>query len=87
MSKINNITKLREYALEVLENLREGKIEINEALAAGKSVDSVIATIKIEMDYQRITGEVKQIPFMSNNEKIIEHEKVPLLPSPKNKKK
>lgn len=71
MSKIKTITELRELALETLENLRDNKIELAEAVATGKLCDNVINTVKAELEYHRMIGETPKIPFMMGY-KVIE---------------
>lgn len=88
MSKIQSIHDLRIHALETLEKLRDGEIEMNEAIATGKLCDNVINTVKIQVDYFRMTGEKPEIPFMQHeNIKLIESEKPRLLEQTSTKKK
>lgn len=65
--KLGNIENLRDFALEILQDLRSGKIDMSQALASGKLVDNVVNTIKVEMDYQKMTNEHKLIPFMETS--------------------
>jgi hypothetical protein len=83
MSKdINTIDALRNHALNTLERLRAGEIDVQEAAVTGKVCDVVIHTIKAQMDYHRMLGQTAQIPFMGNakligvdidEQKTIEH--------------
>ena len=75
MSKIKNITELRELALETLEKLRDGKIELSEAVATGKLCDNVINTVKAELQYHLMIGEQPKIPFMQG-QRVIEGQTV-----------
>jgi hypothetical protein len=77
MSKIQNITQLREFALETLDRLKNGDIDLQEALAAGKVCDTVINTVKLQIDYDKVLGgEIKPIPFMLGTTQLnlLEHE-------------
>lgn len=67
MSKIKTIEELREFALDALESLKQGKIDVAEAAATGKLCDGVISTIKTEIEYGRLTGQTVNIPFMGKN--------------------
>ena len=82
MSKIKNITELRELALEILEKLRDGKIELAEAVTTGKLCDNVINIVKAELEYHRMIGEQPKIPFMQG-QRLIEGQTVKSLESKK----
>lgn len=68
MTKINNMSDLRDYALETINDLRSKKIEVNEGLAISKLIDTTISTLKIEIDYSRATGDAPNIPFLKNSD-------------------
>lgn len=67
MSKINSIEALRDHALLTLEKLAEGAIDTTEAGVTGKLCESVISTIKAQLEYSRLIDEAPQIPFMQNS--------------------
>lgn len=73
--KIRNINDLREVALLTLERLRDGEISTGEAAATGKVVDSVLGTIKSQLEYSRASGQEAFIEFMidENAPRVIEH--------------
>lgn len=74
--KIKNISSLRDHALETIERLASGEIDTAHAAATGKLCDSVISTIKSQLEYSRMTGESPEIPFMMtpNKGNLLEHE-------------
>jgi hypothetical protein len=57
MAKIKDIEGLREHALETLDKLAAGEIEITHATAVGKVCDSVINTVKTQLEYSRMINE------------------------------
>lgn len=66
MAKIKNVDDLREFALDTLERLKSGAIEISEAVATGKLVEQVMNTAKVQMEYYCMTGEKAAIPFFDD---------------------
>lgn len=64
MSKVDSIEKLREHALNTIEKLADGDIDIGEAAATQKLYESVISSCKAEMEYVRLTGRKSRIPFL-----------------------
>lgn len=67
--KIKEITDLRDYALKSLEKLENGEIDTSEAGVIGKLCESVVSTIKSQMEYAKMLGKQPQIPFMGNHDK------------------
>jgi hypothetical protein len=67
MSKINSIEALRDHALLTLEKLSSGDIDCAEAGVTGKLCESVISTIKAQLEYSRMLQEEPQIPFMQKS--------------------
>lgn len=67
MAKINSIEALRDHALLTLEKLAGGEIDTTEAGVTGKLCESVISTIKAQLEYSRLVDEAPQIPFMQNS--------------------
>ena len=85
-SRINSIEALRDHALETLEKLAAGSIDTTEAGVTGKLCESVISTIKAQLEYSRMIDEEPQIPFMQQSHKGKTLEGNPsraALPSPK----
>lgn len=89
--KINNMEDLRESALETLQKLQDGAIELNEAVAVAKLCDSVIGTVKQEIEYQKHLNLQKEIPFLNttdmrtieSEQSTFEERKLNILPPPK----
>lgn len=74
--KINTIEALRDHALNTLEKLSNGEIDTTEAGVTGKLCESVISTIKAQLEYARMIDQEPQIPFMQKShldgQKVIE---------------
>jgi hypothetical protein len=89
--KINNMDDLRESALETLQKLQDGEIELNQAVAVAKLCDSVIGTVKQEIEYQKHLNIAKEIPFLAtpdiktieSDQLTFEERKLNILPAPK----
>lgn len=75
--KIRNIEDLRGLALLTLEKLRDREIDTSEAAATGKVVDSVLGTIKSQLEYARATQTEANIEFMQGRDDklTLEYEK------------
>lgn len=61
---IKNIVELRDFALEALDDLRGGKINIQQAATAATLCASVISTVKTQLDYFKAIEERPQIEFL-----------------------
>jgi hypothetical protein len=76
VSKINTIEALRDHALNTLEKLSNGEIDTTEAGVTGKLCESVISTIKAQLEYARMIDQEPQILFMQKShldgKKVIE---------------
>jgi hypothetical protein len=68
MSKIKTITELRDAALEMIDKLSAGQVEINEAMALGKLCDTVISTVKTQLEFAKMVNEEPQIPFLGSDQ-------------------
>jgi hypothetical protein len=78
MSKIKNMNDLREAALDTIEALQKGEIDISQAQTMGKLCDSVIGTVNAQYAYAKIIGQQPMIPFMdeAHKERLLEGELV-----------
>ena len=63
---IKNIEDLRQHAIEALEKLSEGKIDVEEAGVTGKLCESVMSTLKLQVDVAKMLGREPNIPFLGN---------------------
>jgi hypothetical protein len=73
--KIKDVTQLRDHALLTLEKLADGTIDTAEAGVTSKLCESVITTIKAQLEYSRMLGENIQIPFLLESHHVIENGK------------
>lgn len=55
---INTISELRTHIIDTLDKLTNNKIDIAAAIAASKLYSNIIDTVKCEIDYQRVEGEI-----------------------------
>lgn len=63
MSKITNMRQLRDRVLQAIQDLEDGKIELNEAATIAKLSETVISGLKSEMQYAILTNSEPNIPF------------------------
>ena len=63
MSKIKDINMLRERILNAVDDFEEGKIDKDHLLALSKENDSIISSLKSEMQYAILTNSEPNIPF------------------------
>ncbi len=82
--KIDSIEALRDHALATIEKLSNHEIDTAEAGVTGKLCESVISTIKAQLEYSRMIDQEPNIAFMGNSSnKTIEHQSSnKSLPSP-----
>lgn len=66
MSKINNITDLRDDLLHVYESVKDGKTELAQAKELANIAGKVIKTANIQLDYNKHVGVKTPIPFISD---------------------
>lgn len=70
MSRIRNMTQMREHALETLYKLENGQTDIKAALTNVAIYSSVIAAVKTEMDYCRMIDKTPSISFLEDKNVI-----------------
>ncbi len=89
-NSIKDIQQLRDHALLTIEKLSNGEIDTAEAGVTGKLCESVISTVKAQLEYSRMLNEEPAIPFMGNahnGRKIIDGKpSQPALPDPKSRR-
>lgn len=66
-TKITNIMQLREHALDTIQSLCSGNIDNQQALTTAKLYDSVVNTIKTEIEYIKLTDSKTKIDFMNTS--------------------
>lgn len=62
--KIKNIEQLRNHILQSLENLADKKIDIDEASIIAKSGETIMSSIKMQLLYASMIGEIPHIDFV-----------------------
>ena len=63
---IKNIQDLRNMVLDNINKLNTNEIDLQNAAVSCKAVDTVISTIKTELEYFRMVGKTPYIPFMDD---------------------
>ena len=83
-NNIMNIEDLRDEVAKVFIELRAKTIEVHEAATLAKLADTMIASAKVQHDYNRFNNSSSKIEFLEiNNYKTIEDKSVKLLGSKK----
>jgi hypothetical protein len=63
-----NVTELRDDLIQVYNDLREGKIGIQEAKERANVSGKIISSAKTQMEYNKMTGNNKsEIAFLNGN--------------------
>ena len=74
MSKIENMDQLRDRLLQTMEDLESGKIDQGQATTVAKLADTVISSLKSEMQYSLLVNKEPLIPFFGEqSSKQLEH--------------
>ncbi len=66
--QVNNIADLRRHALNTLDMLCAGEIEVEDAKAASDLYKDVLGALKVEIDYYKAIGKPKEIKFYDGEE-------------------
>lgn len=66
--KVNTIADLRRHALQTLDKLVDGDMEVEDAHAASKLYGNVIDMLKAEVDYNKMLGKHKEIEFLEQRD-------------------
>lgn len=61
----NNVEVLRDHLFKTLKDLEKGDIEFEEANAVSKVSDSIMQTVKVEMEFSKMIGSVPKIEFLN----------------------
>lgn len=64
---IENIDALRDFALFTLTRLSKGEITTEEAGVTGKLCENVVSTLKVQLEYAKMLGEIPKINFLSGS--------------------
>jgi len=64
MTTPTNITTLRAALCEVIYELRSHSITPDEAEAVSNASGKIVASIRVELEYRRMRGEVPNLAFM-----------------------
>lgn len=81
MAKIRSMSQLRERVLQTIDDLEDGKIELNEASTIAKLSETVISGLRSEMQYAILTHQEPYIPFYGQGSgKLLEGKDVKKLP-------
>lgn len=62
--RINSIDDLRQHAISTLEKLESKKIDMAEAGVTAKLYESLISSLKTEMEYHKMLGNLPKIKFL-----------------------
>lgn len=80
-TRINNTIDLRNHLANVLEQVASGKITPAAANAAANVAGKVLSTVKMELDFSKVTGAQPSIDFLKHLPKsqhaqleVIDHE-------------
>lgn len=66
--QVNNISDLRRHALNTLDMLVNGEIEVEDAHAASELYKDVMGTLRVEVDYHKAIGKSTHIAFFHGDE-------------------
>jgi hypothetical protein len=63
---IKDIEDLRKDAIKTLEKLQKSSITIEEAGVTGKLYESIMASVKLQLEVCKMVGREPRIPFLGN---------------------
>jgi len=69
---VKNIADLRRHALDTLDMLVNGDIDVEDAHAASELYKDVMGTLKVEVDYYKAIGKPREIAFFDGVETQVE---------------
>lgn len=83
--EITNIEDMREYMIYTLERLEKKAIDVTEAGIIAKGGETIMSSLKLQLSYSGMRGEVPNIPFLEEcntpeDRNLIEGEKIKSLP-------
>lgn len=65
-NKITTIDDLRDHAVAMLEKLDRQEIDVAEAGVVGKLCESIISTVKVQLETARLLRREPRIPFIGD---------------------
>jgi hypothetical protein len=72
---MNNIEDLRQHAIETLKKLESKKIDMAEAGVTAKLYESLMSSLKTEMEYHKMLGHLPRIKFLEGAAYQLKEEK------------
>jgi len=72
---IKNIEDLRNHAIKTLDKLESKKIDLAEAGVTAKLYESLMSSLKTEIEYHKLLGHLPKIKFLESAEYTIKKEK------------
>lgn len=77
-TRITNIEELRDHALQTLEDLENGLVDVDHAATVAKGCDTIMGTVKLQLTYSHMLGERPNIAFLQeahrSTSNLIEHQ-------------
>ena len=73
---MTTICDIREQLIDVFNGLRDGSVEIKDAVEINNTAGKIINTAKVQIAYSALRGEVPNIPFLATatvSTKVIEN--------------
>jgi hypothetical protein len=69
---MENIKDVREALIDVFKNLKDKRIEIDQAKALVTTANSIIHTAMVQLEHSKFTNNDAEIPFLATPKKEIE---------------
>ncbi len=66
MTQINDLKDLREHALNALKRLENGECDVKEVAVIGKLSETIIAGVRVQMEYACALGREPKIDFVGD---------------------
>ncbi len=83
--RINSIEDLRNHAIKTLEKLESKKIDMAEAGVTAKLYESLMSSLKTEMEYHKMLGQLPRIKFLESATYEVKANKQAMIESKKSK--
>jgi hypothetical protein len=76
---MTTITEIRDQLIDVFNGLRDGTVEVKDAVEINNTAGKIINTAKVQIAYSALRGEAPYIPFLDTSKpvkaKTINHSK------------